>query len=109
MPNPDATQGEAEGTARLAKESGVRLVLVTTPDQTWEAEPRFWRCYSGKVYAGTTPLPKDLWPLMVAYQWAATLKGAGDGRFCWGGCVCPSEGTPTSPTVSLRHSALKAN
>jgi uncharacterized SAM-binding protein YcdF (DUF218 family) len=45
MPNPDTTQGEAEATARLAKEYGFRsIVLVTRPDQTWRAELRLGRC-----------------------------------------------------------------
>lgn len=83
MPSPDTTQGEAEGTARLAKEYGFRsVVLVTTPDQTWRAELRFGRCYSGKLYAVTTPLPKYLWPLMIAYQWAATFKAEVVNRGC---------------------------
>jgi len=83
MPNPDTTQGEAEATARLATEYGFRsIVLVTTPDQTWRAELRFRRCYSGKIYAVTTPLPKHMWPLMIAYQWAATLKAEIVNRSC---------------------------
>jgi uncharacterized SAM-binding protein YcdF (DUF218 family) len=82
-PDPDTTQGEAEGTARLAREYDFRsIVLVTTPDQTSRAELRFGRCYSGKVYAVTTPLPKHLWPLMIAYQWAATLKAEIVNRSC---------------------------
>jgi uncharacterized SAM-binding protein YcdF (DUF218 family) len=83
MPNPDTTQGEAEGTARLTKEYGFRsIVLVTTPDQTWRAELRFGRCYSGKIYAVTTPLAKHLWPLMIAYQWGATFKAEIVNRGC---------------------------
>jgi hypothetical protein len=75
MPNPDTTQGEAQATARLAKEYGFRsITLVTTPDQTWRAELRFGRCYSGKIYAVTTPLPKQMWPLMIAYQWGQRLR-----------------------------------
>jgi hypothetical protein len=67
MPNPDTTQGEAEATARLAKEYGLRsITLVATPDQTWRAEPRFGRCYSGKIHAVTTPLPKQMWPVIVS-------------------------------------------
>jgi uncharacterized SAM-binding protein YcdF (DUF218 family) len=82
-PNPDTTQGEAEATARLAKEYGFRSVaLVTTPDQTWRAELRFGRCYSGKLYAVTTPLPKHLWPLMIADQWAKTFKAEIVNRSC---------------------------
>jgi uncharacterized SAM-binding protein YcdF (DUF218 family) len=83
MPDPDTTQGEAEGTARLAKEYGFHsIVLVTTPDQTWRAELRFRRCYSGKIYAITTPLPKLMWPYQIAYQWAATFKAEVLNRSC---------------------------
>jgi uncharacterized SAM-binding protein YcdF (DUF218 family) len=83
MPNPDTTQGEAEATARLAKEYGFRsIVLVTTPDQTWRAELRFGRCYGGKIYAVATPLPNHMWPLMIAYQWAAALKAEIVNRSC---------------------------
>jgi uncharacterized SAM-binding protein YcdF (DUF218 family) len=83
MPNPDTTQGEAEAIARLAKEYGFRsILLVTTPDQTWRAGLRFGRCYSGKIYAVTTPLPKHLWPLMIPYQWAAVFKAEVVNRGC---------------------------
>jgi len=83
MPSPDTTQGEAEATARLAKEYNIRsIVLVTTPDQTWRAKLRFGRCYSGKIYAVTTPLPKHLWPFQIAYQWAATAKAELVNRSC---------------------------
>ncbi len=75
MPDPDTTQGEAEATSRLARQYGWRsIVLVTTPDQTWRAELRFRRCYSGSIYGVTTPLPLRMWPHMVVYQWAATAK-----------------------------------
>jgi len=83
MPNPATTQGEAEATGRLAKEYGFRsIVILTTPNQTWRAELRFGRCYSGKIYAVTTPLPKHLWPVMIAYEWAATLKAEIVNRSC---------------------------
>jgi uncharacterized SAM-binding protein YcdF (DUF218 family) len=82
-PTPETTQGEAEATARLAKQYGWRsIVLVTTPDQTWRAELRFRRCYGGKTYAVTTPLPALKWPLMIAYQWAATVKAELVNRSC---------------------------
>jgi uncharacterized SAM-binding protein YcdF (DUF218 family) len=83
QPNPDTTQGEAEATARLAKQYGWRsIVLVTTPDQTWRAELRFRRCYSGKIYAVTTPLPLRMWPYMIVYQWGATIKAELVNRSC---------------------------
>lgn len=83
LPNPDTTQGEAEATARLARQYGWRsVVLVTVPDQTWRAELRFRRCYSGTIFAVTTPLAAHLWPLMIAYQWAATVKAEVANRGC---------------------------
>jgi DUF218 domain len=82
-PNPDTTQGEAESVGRLAKRYGWdSIVLVTTPDQTWRAELRFGRCYYGKVYAVTAPLPLFRWPFMIAYQWAATIKAEVVNRSC---------------------------
>jgi len=83
FPNPMTTQGEAEATARLAKAYGWHsIVLLTTPDQTWRAKLRFRRCYSGRIYGVTTPLPVSLWPFMIAYQWAATVKAELVNRSC---------------------------
>jgi uncharacterized SAM-binding protein YcdF (DUF218 family) len=83
MPDPDTTQGEAEATARLAQKYGFHsIVLVTTPDQTWRAELRFGRCYRGSIYAVTTPLPMHMWPLMISYQWAKSLKAEIVNRSC---------------------------
>ena len=83
QPSPDTTQGEAESTARLARQYGWRsVVLITTPDQTWRAELRFRRCFRGGVYAVTTPLPAGQWPYAIAYQWAATAKAELTDRRC---------------------------
>lgn len=83
QPDPATTQGEAEGTTRLARKYGLRsIVLLTTPDQTWRAELRYRRCYSGAVYAVTTPLPLHLWPFQIAYQWVATVKAELVNRGC---------------------------
>jgi uncharacterized SAM-binding protein YcdF (DUF218 family) len=83
QPSPDTTQGEAEGTARLARKYGFQsIALVTTPDQLWRAELRFGRCYSGHIYGMTTPLPRGMWPEMIAYQWAATVKASLINRSC---------------------------
>jgi uncharacterized SAM-binding protein YcdF (DUF218 family) len=82
-PVPDTTQGEAEATARLARKFDWHsIVLLTTPDQTWRAELRFRRCFSGSIYGVTTPLPTHLWPFMIAYQWAATAKAEFANRTC---------------------------
>jgi len=77
------TQGEAEAAARLAKQYDWHsIVLLTTPDQTWRAELRFRRCFSGSIYGVTTPLPLSMWPLQIAYQWAATVKAELVNRSC---------------------------
>jgi len=82
-PSPGTTQGEAEATARLAGKYDIHsIVLVTTPDQTWRAELRFRRCYSGQIYGVTTPLPAHMWPFQIAYQWAATVKAEIVNRSC---------------------------
>jgi uncharacterized SAM-binding protein YcdF (DUF218 family) len=83
QPDPVTTQGEAAGTARLARQYGFRsIVLVTTPDQTWRAKLRFGRCNTGRIFAVTTPLPLHLWPYQIAYQWAATFKAEVVDRGC---------------------------
>jgi uncharacterized SAM-binding protein YcdF (DUF218 family) len=83
QPVPDTTQGEAEATARLARQYDWRSIAVlTTPDQIWRAELRLRRCYSGSIYGVTTPLPLHLWPFQIAYQWAATAKAELVNRSC---------------------------
>ena len=83
VPRPRTTQGEAEATARLARQYGFRsIVLLTTPDQTWRARLRFGRCYSGEIFAVTTPLPLTQWPFMIVYQWGATVKAEVVNRGC---------------------------
>jgi uncharacterized SAM-binding protein YcdF (DUF218 family) len=83
QPDPATTQGEAEATARLARQYDWHsIVLLTTPDQTWRAELRFRRCYSGSIYGVTTRLPLHLWPFQIAYQWAATAKAELVSRSC---------------------------
>jgi uncharacterized SAM-binding protein YcdF (DUF218 family) len=74
-PRPRTTQGEAEFVGRLARRYRWRsVVLVVTPDQVVRARVRFERCYAGRVYAVTTPLPVLEWPYQIAYQWAAMFK-----------------------------------
>jgi uncharacterized SAM-binding protein YcdF (DUF218 family) len=82
-PHPNTTQGEAEAAARLAQQHGWKsLALLTTPDQTWRGELRLRRCYSGRIYGVTTPLPLGMWPSMIVYQWAATAKAELANRSC---------------------------
>ena len=82
-PNPDTTQGEAEGASRIAKNHGwTSLVLVTTRDQVWRARLRFERCYSGKMYGVTAAVPWYSWPYAILYQWAGTVKAEVNQRGC---------------------------
>ena len=75
QPHPRTTQGEAEYVSHLARQYHWQsVVLVVTPDQLIRARIRFERCYVGKVYVVTTPLPVLEWPYQIAYQWAAMVK-----------------------------------
>jgi uncharacterized SAM-binding protein YcdF (DUF218 family) len=83
QPNPDTTQGEAEGASKIAKQHGWNsMVLVTTQDQVWRARLRFERCYPGKLYAVSSPLSWYQWPYAIAYQWAGTFKAELTQRNC---------------------------
>jgi uncharacterized SAM-binding protein YcdF (DUF218 family) len=83
LPQPGTTQGEAEFVGRLAQRDHWRSVaLVTTPDQDTRARIRFGRCYSGKLYVVTAPLPAYEWPYAIAYQWAAIFKASVLQRGC---------------------------
>ena len=74
-PDPGTTQGEAEFIGRLAKQHGWHsVILVTTPDQVWRARLRVGRCFPGRLYSVTTPLPLGQWWYLLPYQWGATLK-----------------------------------
>jgi uncharacterized SAM-binding protein YcdF (DUF218 family) len=83
QPDPDTTQGEAEGTSRLAKRYGWRsLLLVTTQDQVWRAHLRFQRCYAGTIYGVASPITWYRWPYAIAYQWGGTVKAEVFQRGC---------------------------
>lgn len=74
-PSPATTRGEA----RWIGEQGARqhwrsVIIVTTPDHAWRAQLRVQRCFPGRVYVATSPLPKLDWLRQIAYQWAATAK-----------------------------------
>ena len=47
---------------------------MTTPDQALRATLRTSRCFSGRIYNATAPLPVHDWLLAVPYQWAAFVK-----------------------------------
>ena len=82
-PDPATTRGEAEYIAREAKQRGwTSIILVTTPDQAWRAELRTSRCFPGRVYVATAPLPVLEWFTQIPYQWAASAKALTVQRGC---------------------------
>lgn len=83
QPDPHTTQGEAEETARLAKQYGWRsLALVTTRDQAWRAKLWFGRCFTGQIYSTTAPLSWYSLPPAIPYEWGATIKAELFNRSC---------------------------
>lgn len=82
-PDPDTTQGEAEGAAKIARQYGLgSMVLVTTQDQVWRAHLRMQRCYAGQIYGVSVPIAWYEWPYEIAYQWTATIKAETIQRGC---------------------------
>jgi hypothetical protein len=82
-PSPATTQGEAEFLGRLARKDRWRSVaLVTVTPQGTRARLRTSRCFPGKIYVVTAPLPTRLWPYEIAYEWGATLKALFVQRSC---------------------------
>ncbi|HEU5035717.1 MAG TPA: hypothetical protein VFT70_01845 [Nocardioides sp.] len=74
-PVPDTTRGEARYIGRRAADEHWRsVIIVTTPDHAWRARLRVERCFPGRVYVATSPLPKADWLMQIPYQWAATAK-----------------------------------
>ena len=74
-PDPPTTQGEAEAVERLAaRYHWHSVVLVTITPQDSRARLRVERCFSGKVYVMTAPMPASYWPFEIVYEWAATIK-----------------------------------
>jgi uncharacterized SAM-binding protein YcdF (DUF218 family) len=74
-PSPATTQGEAEFVGRLARhDRWTSVALVTVAPQDTRARLRLSRCFPGKIYVVTSPLPAQHWPYELAYEWGATLK-----------------------------------
>lgn len=74
-PNPPTTQGEVEYVGRLARQHHWHsIALVTITPQDSRARLRMERCFSGHVYVMTAPIPWEMWPYQLAYEWAATVK-----------------------------------
>jgi hypothetical protein len=81
--DPNTTRGEAEWIGKEAKSRRwTSIVLVTTPDQAWRARLRVSRCFPGRVYVATAPLPLLDWPLQIAYQWTASARALIFERAC---------------------------
>lgn len=82
-PVPGTTRGEAEWIGREAELRKWRsVILVTTPDQAWRARLRLRRCFGGRVYSATSPLPLSKWVRQIPYQWLATAKALIPERAC---------------------------
>ncbi len=82
-PVPGTTRGEAEWIGREAKARNWRsVILVTTPDQAWRARLRLSRCFDGKVFVATSPLPFSKWLEQIPYQWLASAKALVVQRAC---------------------------
>lgn len=72
---PPTTRGEARYIGeRGAAEHWSSVIIVTTPDHAWRARLRVERCFPGRVYVATSPLPTSAWFRQIPYQWAATVK-----------------------------------
>ena len=82
-PSPATTQGEAEFVGLLSRhDRWMSVALVTVAPQATRARLRLSRCFPGKVYVVTAPLPAKQWPYELAYEWGATLKALSFQRGC---------------------------
>jgi hypothetical protein len=82
-PDPATTRGEARYIGRLAKAYHWHsVVIVTTPVHAWRARLRVERCFPGRVFVATSPLPAMDWVWQVPYQWVASIKAETLQRAC---------------------------
>ena len=82
-PDPATTRGEAEFAGRLARQYHWHsIALVTTTPQDTQARLRLGRCFSGKIYVISAPLPASEWPYAIGYEWGATIKALFLQRSC---------------------------
>jgi uncharacterized SAM-binding protein YcdF (DUF218 family) len=82
-PSPATTQGEAEFAGRLARQHHWKSVaVVTVAPQDNRARLRMSRCFPGKIYVVTAPLPAAQWPYQIAYEAAAMVKALFFQRSC---------------------------
>jgi hypothetical protein len=74
-PVPPTTRGEAEWAGRMAARYHWRsIAMITSTPQDTPARIRLGRCFSGRVYVMTAPIPAGSWPHDIAYEWGATLN-----------------------------------
>lgn len=82
-PRPPTTRGETEYAGRLAaRYHWHSVVLVAMAPQETPARIRLSRCYDGRIYAMTAPLPLRSWPYQVGYEWGATINALVLQRAC---------------------------
>lgn len=82
-PNPGNTRGEAEFVGRLARKyHWTSVVLVSSRPQDTRARIVAGRCFGGRVYVVTGPLPLRQWPYEIAYGWGALVKALVVERSC---------------------------
>ena len=82
-PIPDTTRGEARYIGREgAALHWQSVIIVTTPDHAWRAKLEVERCFPGRVYVQTSPLPPLHWFRQIPYQWAATARALTFRRGC---------------------------
>jgi DUF218 domain len=82
-PDPGNTRGEAEFAGRLARKyHWTSIVLVTSRSQDTRARIVAGRCFGGRVYVVTGPLPLRQWPYEIAYGWGALVKALVVDRGC---------------------------
>jgi hypothetical protein len=74
-PSPPTTRGEIEYAGRLAaRYHWQSVVVVAMAPQETPARIRLSRCFSGRIYAMTSPLALRSWPYQVGYEWGATIN-----------------------------------
>jgi hypothetical protein len=82
-PKPPTTQGEAEFVGRLARKYHWRsIAVVAITPQDSRARLRVERCFTGRIYVVTAPIPLGSWPYQIGYEWGSLLKALVIQRSC---------------------------
>jgi uncharacterized SAM-binding protein YcdF (DUF218 family) len=81
--DPGDTRGEAEYVGALARRNSWHsLILVATRPQAVRAQLVFGRCFNGRLYVATAPLPASDWLYQIAYGGGALMKAVLLDRSC---------------------------